>query len=133
MSWAITIGTTSAHWIDQNPIPDGCVVFDGDLPKYPIWDSGINNIREMTDAEVAAAAPPDIPGFISAVKAALGGIVAVTHLARAYPLFLDAVQQGQWADVKALVQDALATGVLSPAQVTAILGIAMQYHIPIPA
>ena len=95
--------------------------------------------RLVTDAELAAAdaienAPkPDIPGFINAVKAALGGIVAVTHLARSYPLFLDAIQQQEWIDVKALVQDALITGVLSPAQVTAILGIAAQYHIPIPA
>ena len=75
---------------------------------------------------------PDIPGFIAATKAAMGGIVAVNALMRHYPTFLDAIQQQEWADVKALIQDALITGVLSPAQVTAIMTIAAQYHIPIP-
>ena len=75
---------------------------------------------------------PDIPGFIAATKAAMGGIVAVNTLMRKYPTFLDAIQQQEWADVKALIQDALITGVLSPAQVTAIMTIAAQYHIPIP-
>ena len=62
----------------------------------------------------------------------MGGIVAVNALMRKYPTFLDAIQQQEWADVKALIQDALITGVLSPAQVTAIMTIAAQYHIPIP-
>ena len=76
---------------------------------------------------------PDTPGFIAATKAALGGIVAVNALMRYYPTFLDAIQQQEWTDVKALIQNAVATGVLNPTQVTAILGIAKQYHIPIPA
>ena len=75
---------------------------------------------------------PDITGFISAVKAALGGIEEIASIPQS-SMFYFALQQEEWADVKSLLQHAVATGSVSPAQVTAILTIAAQYHIPIPA
>ena len=79
-----------------------------------------------------ASPAPDIPGFISAVKAALGGVEGIASIPQS-SMFYFALQQEEWADVKSLLQHAVATGSVSPAQVTAILGIAVQYHIPIPA
>ena len=120
----------------HDSIPNAAGVWQDASGTYVRFSDGSN--RLVTTDEIAAAAAidstpmPDIPGFIAATKAAMGGIVAVNTLMRKYPTFLDAIQQQEWADVKALIQDALITGVLSPAQVTAIMTIAAQYHIPIP-
>jgi len=74
--------------------------------------------------------PPDIDGFIQAVKTGLGGIVAVNNLATLYPLFFPAVQAQNWADVNLLLADALSKSVISAAQKTAILAAATAFNIP---
>lgn len=53
MSYAVIIGTTSASWNDNNTAPPGTVLFNGELPKNPVWDYSLNNIREMSASELA--------------------------------------------------------------------------------
>jgi len=86
-----------------------------------------------TQAQVdAVLAPgPDVPGFISDLKAAMNGIVAANALAKAYPLFYPALDTGQFADAQALIIDAHATGVLSDLQYGAFQQLAAKHHLPI--
>lgn len=74
---------------------------------------------------------PDVAGFVSALKAAMGGIVASNSLARAYPLFQPALDKGVWADVQSLIVDAHTTGVLSEAQYAAFKQLAAAHYLPI--
>jgi hypothetical protein len=59
---------------------------------------------------------PNVAGFVTAIKTALGGIVPVNAFMRQYPTYYDALTQGLWADVEALTADAKATGILTAAQ-----------------
>lgn len=51
----VEIGTVSTrNWPDAVAIPANNVRAPDLLPKNPIWDSGLNNIRQMTAPEIAA-------------------------------------------------------------------------------
>lgn len=52
MRYAVIIGTVSARTADS--AGPGEVLYEGKLPKFPIWDAALNNIREMNAAELAA-------------------------------------------------------------------------------
>lgn len=54
MSYAVKIGTIEAVWIADAATPAGHVRYEGALPARPIWDAGLNNIRQMTAQEIAA-------------------------------------------------------------------------------
>ena len=71
MSYAIKTGTTQAVWIDQAATPVGSVRFDGTFPTNPIWDSGLNNIREMTQTELDALPAQLVTAAHPALVAAL--------------------------------------------------------------
>jgi len=74
---------------------------------------------------------PNALGFQQAVKTALGGIVGANTLMVAYPAFLPALQQGQWADLQALIIDANTRAILTPAQYSAIKTAAAANNIPV--
>lgn len=74
---------------------------------------------------------PDRAGFTQAVKAAVGGIVASNALAKLYPLFYPAVQEGNWDDVRALIIDAHNTGALTDLQYAGFKIMVVNYHLPI--
>jgi len=77
------------------------------------------------------APQPDPAGFMEAVKAALGGVVGANALARAYPLFLPALQQSNWVDLTALIVDAHTHGLLSDQTYAGFGALATQYNIPV--
>ena len=128
----------------KNGVIENCIEWDGS----PNWSPETSTLAvpapdgfgpgdsydaatlQFSKGPVASPAP-DIPGFIAAVKQAMGGAVGSNALARAYPLFYPAVQQAEWDDVKALMRNAAATGVLAPEQAAAMLSIAVEYHIPL--
>ena len=93
----------------------------------------VTNQGPPTQAQIdAALAPgPNVPGFVAALKNAMGGIVASNSLAKAYPLFYPALETGQFADAQALIIDAHTTGVLSDKQYAAFGQFAATYHLPI--
>jgi hypothetical protein len=76
-------------------------------------------------------AAPNVQGFKDELKLAMGGAVAANLLARTYPLFYAALQEGVWPDVQALILDAKATGVLSAAQYGAFQALAAKHAIPV--
>lgn len=82
-------------------------------------------------AASALPPPPDVPGFVAELKAAMGGIVASNALARAYPLFQPALEKAVWPDVQALIVDAHATLVLSDAQYAAFQSLAKKHNLPV--
>lgn len=86
-----------------------------------------------TAAQLSDPQPPapDVPGFITDLKAAMGGIVASNGLAKAYPLFYPALQQGVFADAQALIIDAHATLVLNDTQYAAFKALAAKHGLPV--
>lgn len=82
-------------------------------------------------ANAALPLPPDVPGFLDALKSAMGGIVASNTLAKAYPLFHAALDKAVWVDVQALIIDAHTTRVLSDVQYAAFKQLAAAHHLPI--
>jgi hypothetical protein len=54
MSYIAKIGTIEVMWNDNKAIPVGYVLVGDILPKNPVWDAILNNIRSMTAAEIAA-------------------------------------------------------------------------------
>ena len=88
----------------------------------------------FSETQPAIITPGPVPNgaaFISAAKAAMGGIVAANTLLRQYPAFIDAVNQQDWADVATLIQDAKTTGVLTATQYAAFQAAATANNIPI--
>lgn len=86
---------------------------------------------QATANAAAAALRPNAPGFANALKTAVGGVVGANALARAYPLFYPALQEGNWADLQALIIDAHTAGVLSDAVYVGFAALARQYSIPV--
>ena len=74
---------------------------------------------------------PNVPGFVTATKAAMGGIVGANALMRAYPAFMDTINNGVWADAQALILDAKSTNALTAAQYADFQTAATANHIPI--
>lgn len=98
-----------------------------DYRAYLAWVAGGNS---------ASPAPvptpqPNGPGFISAVKAALGGVLAANTLATLYPLFFPALQQGDWADVQAIIEAANTAGHLTSTQYAAVKSATVANNIPV--
>jgi hypothetical protein len=97
----------------------------GDRPYGAYWEG-------IADADVPKPpAAPNVQGFKDDLKAAMGGAVAANLLARTYPLFYAALQEGVWADVQALILDAKATAVLSAAQYAAFQALAAKHALPV--
>lgn len=83
-------------------------------------------------APPAPPAPlPDVAGFTAGIKTALGGIVQLNALYTKYPLFLNAMQTAEWADVAALIEAAKAAGDVTATQYTAFQAAATANNIPI--
>lgn len=76
-------------------------------------------------------AAPDTSAFMIAVKAALGGAVALNTLLRAYPLLQPSLAAAAWTDAQALLDDAKITGAVTAAEFAAIQAAAAASHIPI--
>jgi len=74
---------------------------------------------------------PDVDGFVQAVKAVFGGIIAANAVLISYPAFLPAVHQQHWADLQTLIIDAKTTAVITLAQYDAIKTAAINFSIPI--
>ncbi len=72
MSYAIKIGTTSATWIDDQPTPEGCARFDGDLVDAMVWDDALQNIRPALEGEIPAPALSVTPWQIRKALNAIG-------------------------------------------------------------
>jgi hypothetical protein len=85
----------------------------------------------VTPSPAKTAAPPDVSGFVTDLKVAMGGIVSANALAKTYPLFWPALQMGHFADAQALIIDAHATLVLSDVQYGSFKQLAAKYHLPI--
>ena len=77
------------------------------------------------------AVPPDVQGFMLAMKAAVGGAVQANLLSRAYPDLVPALTLGQWADAVALFEDAKTNSVITSDQYAGFQTLANTYHIPI--
>jgi len=91
----------------ENPQPqeDGSCLTDPE----PLRDDAPEVVAFME----RTARVPDIQGFVSDIKTAVGGIVASNALARAYPLFYPALEKLMWADATALIVDAHTSGALT--------------------
>lgn len=121
------------------------------MKTYKYTDS-TNNVVHIIDADgvsrssciasilpagtvIAAADPvvqqPNIAGFIANIKTALGGIVAVNALMKAYPAFSDALNMQEWQDVSALLVDAKTTGAITVAQYAQFQTALTANHIPV--
>lgn len=97
-------------------------------------DSVVTDWKWDGKAFVAPLTPPpgpDVSGFVSDLKAAMGGIVASNALAKSYPLFQPALAASNFADVQVLIIDAHATLVLSDAQYAAFKQLAAKHGLPI--
>lgn len=98
-----------------------------DYQAYLQWTQS-GNTPQPADA---APTVPDVDGFILAVKAGLGGIVAANALAAKYPLFTLSLRTSEWDDVQALVIDAKNTSAITLEQYNAIKAAAIVANIPI--
>jgi len=78
-----------------------------------------------------ATPPANAPGFISACKTAMGGIVGANALMVAYPAFFPAVQSAAWPDVQALILDAQTKGAITATQYAAFKAAATANNIPV--
>ena len=109
--------------------------FVGALPTdcVPITDVAAAEILSAQSAAGAAAAAllPNQNGFADALKVAMGGIVGSNALAKAYPLFYPALQEGIWSDVQSLIIDAHTSGLLSDSVYVEFAALARQYNIPV--
>ena len=79
----------------------------------------------------AAIPSPNRALFITAMTTALGGILAANNYAKAYPLFMPAFDAADWVNASAIIQNALATLVVTPTQYAAIKAAAVTYSIPL--
>lgn len=81
----------------------------------------INSESDLLDGETFSAsepvatvpAMPNIAGFKADMVTVLGGIEAVNTLLKPYPVFLTSLADMNWANVSALVVDALSTSTIT--------------------
>jgi hypothetical protein len=118
----------SLHFLSTNDLAAG---------GYRLLPAGVVPITTAQAAAIQAtnnppANPtPNAAGFVSDVKAALGGIIPSNTLAGQYPLFFPAIQSSDWADVQALILDAQIRGIIGSTQYAAIKAAAISNNIPI--
>lgn len=89
---------------------------------------------EWTDGtwvQNTALIPPDVIGFMLAIKTAVGGPVAANALAVKYPNLIPALQLGEWTDAAALIEDAHNSAVLSDDAYALFKTTLATYHIPV--
>ena len=97
-----------------------CTVHPNDPPTAQIYADCISGKYGAIAAYVAPPMPENPAAFEQAVKVSLGGIIPANQLMTVYPAFFPAIQTSQWADVSALLADALSKNVITSAQNTAI-------------
>jgi hypothetical protein len=116
---------TNGQAHDVRFVPDEYVLQAGEIE--------IDAEELPTAASLSDPLPPkaDVRGFINALKAGQGGIVNANKLARAYPLFYSALENGAFDDVQALIIDAHTTAVLTDAQYASFKQAAAANYIPI--
>ena len=112
------------HWLDDDSfsylLPAGCT-------QLTLEEA------EAIQAAAIAALPPvaNVGQFVADIKTALNGIVGANALASRYPLFYPAIQGSDWADVQALLVDALTNNVLNATEYAAIKASAVANNIPV--
>ena len=74
-------------------------------------------------------APPDVAGFVAAIKTEIGIIAAASITGSA--LMFSALQIGEWADASALIDNALTLTQITTAQHAAIKAAALTYNVPL--
>lgn len=93
---------------------------------------GIGDLFDGTTFSRPAETPrPDVDGFIAAMKAAFGGIVAVNALMRQYPTLYPALTTGQWSDAAALIADAKNNSIITAAQYSQVQAALSGSNIPV--
>jgi hypothetical protein len=97
-----------------------------DRQEYLKWLAAGNS-----PAPADAPAVPNVTGFLADLKTASGGIVGSNKLARAYPLFYTALQNGVFEDVQALLIDARSSAVITEAQYQGFKSAAAANNIPV--
>lgn len=107
-----------------------------EIARYP--DRRSNIILTSTDPAWQTYWPPPAPrppqpdklAFERALLAAFPSVAERNTLLGRYPLFLWALRGGAWADVKALVDDALAKAAITQAQYDQVVSSAKANNIP---
>lgn len=87
--------------------------------------------QEFVSGSPTLPSTPDVLGFVTACKVAVGGILGANALSAMYPMFLPAIQSAAWSDVQALILDAQAKGVINATQYAAFKAAATANYIPI--
>ena len=106
---------------------------DIQISGVPIADAPalLTAVQAVVAAHDSTKQLPDAAGFQTALKEALGGIVAANELATKYPLFQAALDTENFGDVQALIVDAHATGAIDTQQYAAIKQLAAQHSVPV--
>lgn len=130
------------HALIYKPTGRLCQVSDTVFPVHPDleWHDCADDVAVEThffDGSVVVQKPvvpepvvPNVRGFIDDTKAAMGGIKQSNVLAKSYPLYHPALQNGKFKDAEALIIDARDTGVLTPAQYQSFKDLAVKHNIP---
>jgi hypothetical protein len=143
---ALTDAGFGTAFTDSSAAPetDGYVGMRGGLPynvhptatpdEWLILTAAIaaGEVQPMPFVPLPAPAPePNLDAWMSAVKIALGGPVALNALLRAYPLLQPSLVARDWVDAQALLADAKATAAITAVQAVAINAAATAASIPI--
>ena len=120
-------------WIDtNNQLHDDD---EGRALSLPSWPQGMSIATPEQLATIAAAqsaqaaAQPNPAAFEQAVKTSLGGIIGANALMVAYPAFMPALQQQDYADLQVLILDAHTKGLLTAAQYASIQAANTQFNL----
>ena len=90
---------------------------------------GSDETFSETQPVLATMAIPNVPGFVAAIKAQIGIVVAASITGSA--LMFAALQTGQWSDASALIENALTLTQITSAQHSAIKATALTFNVPL--
>jgi hypothetical protein len=114
-------------WIDtNNTFHDDA---NGAALSLPSWPQGMTIATPAQLAAIAAAqdaaqaALPNPIGFETGLQTLFGGTVGWNTVLTKYPLITRALATSNWANIQALILDAHAKSIITPAQYASIQGL----------
>jgi hypothetical protein len=101
------------------------------------WPQGLTIATPAQLSAIAAAqaaviaAQVNLVGFETGLQSLFGGTVGWNTVLTKYPLIARALATSNWANIQALILDAHAKSIITPAQYSSIQGLVISNNIPI--